>query len=59
MTTRIAATDEHPVSAVSLHVGQRHGLVVERQVRDRPAALKRDHDVKIIPYFYGPQAVLF
>jgi hypothetical protein len=47
MTARIAATDKHPVSAVSLHVGQRHGLVVERQVRDRPAALKRDHDVKV------------
>jgi hypothetical protein len=43
MTARIAATDEHSVSAVTSHVGQRHGLAVKQQVRDRPghAPLKR------------------
>ena len=43
MTARIAATDEHTVSTVSPHVGQRHGLVVKQKVRDCPghAASKR------------------
>jgi hypothetical protein len=43
MTARIAATDEHLVSAVTSHVGQRHGLVVELKVPvcPRHAALKR------------------
>ena len=36
MTARIAATDEHAVSTVTSHVGQRHGLVVEQKVRDCP-----------------------
>jgi hypothetical protein len=36
MTARIAATDKHSVSTVASHVGQRHGLVVEQKVRDRP-----------------------
>jgi hypothetical protein len=30
MTVRIAATDEHSVSTVASHVGQRHWLVVEQ-----------------------------
>ena len=44
ITVRIAAIDEHMFSAVTSHVGQTHGLVVEYKVRDRPghAALKRD-----------------
>jgi hypothetical protein len=33
---RMAAIDEHAVSTVTSHVGQRHGLVVKQQVRDRP-----------------------
>jgi uncharacterized low-complexity protein len=33
MAARIAATDEHSVSTVTSHVGQRHGLVVEQKVR--------------------------
>ena len=43
ITVRIAAIDEHMFSAVTSHVGQPHGLVVEYKVRDRPghAALKR------------------
>ena len=36
MTVRIAANDKHMFSAVSSHVGQRHGLVVEHKVRDCP-----------------------
>ena len=36
MTARIAATDEHPASTLASHVDQRHGLVVEQKVRDRP-----------------------
>jgi hypothetical protein len=34
MTVRIAATDEHSVSTVNTHVGQRQGLVVKQEVRD-------------------------
>jgi len=43
MTVRIAANHKHMFSAVASHVGERHGLVVEQKVRDRPghAALKR------------------
>src|SRR5216684_2085823 len=43
MTVGIAAIDEHVATPVRSHVGQRHGLVVEQKVRDRPghAALKR------------------
>jgi hypothetical protein len=36
MTARIAATDEQPASTVTSPVGQRHGLLVEQKVRDRP-----------------------
>jgi hypothetical protein len=36
MTDRIAAGDEHPVSTVASHVGERHWLIVKQQVRDRP-----------------------
>jgi hypothetical protein len=42
-TGRIAATDEHVVSAEAPHVRKRHRLVVKQEVWDRPwhAALKR------------------
>jgi len=36
ITVRIAANDKRMFSAVTSHVGQRHGLVVKQQVRDRP-----------------------
>jgi len=32
----IAALDEHIVSTETPHVAQRHGLVLEHKVRDRP-----------------------
>jgi len=35
-TVRIAATDEHAVSSESAHIRERHRLVVEQEVRDRP-----------------------
>jgi hypothetical protein len=35
-SARIAATDEHPISTVTSHVGQQQGLVVEQKVRDCP-----------------------
>ena len=39
----MTTTDEHSVSTLASHVGQRHGLIVKHQVRDRPghAASKR------------------
>jgi len=46
MTARIAATDEHSVSTVISHVGQRHWLVVKQEVRDRPW-----HAVMLVPNF--------
>jgi len=36
ITVRIPAIDEHVVSTKTPHVGQRHRLVVERKVWDRP-----------------------
>ena len=36
ITVRIAAIDEHVAPPVGSHVGQRHGLVMEQKVRDRP-----------------------
>jgi hypothetical protein len=36
ITVRIAANDKRMFSAVTSHVGQRHGLVVKHQVRDCP-----------------------
>ena len=33
---RIAAVDEHAGSPEASHIRERHGLVVKRQVRDRP-----------------------
>ncbi len=36
MTVRIVANDKHMFSAVTSHVGQRHGLIVKHQDRDRP-----------------------
>jgi hypothetical protein len=50
-TVRIAANDKHMFSAVTSHVGQRHGLVVKQKVRDCPghAALKRGRADKQIP----------
>src|SRR5882762_5744176 len=35
-TVRITAIDENMVSAVTSHVGQRHGLIVKQKVRDCP-----------------------
>jgi hypothetical protein len=32
----MTTTDEHSVSTLASHVGQRHGLIVKHQVRDRP-----------------------
>lgn len=58
MTVRIAANDKHMVSAVASHVGQRHGLIVKQQVRDRPghALLKRGRTARTIRYRLGPDA---
>src|SRR5882724_934929 len=39
MTVWIAANDKHRFSNVGPHVGQRHGLVVKYEVRDRPGHL--------------------
>jgi hypothetical protein len=36
ITVRIAANDKRMFSAVTSHIGQRHGLIVKQQVRDRP-----------------------
>ncbi len=43
MTVRIAAVDDHAGSPEASHIRERHELVVEYKVRDRPghAALKR------------------
>jgi len=51
VAVRIAANDKHMLSAVTSHVGQRNGLVVEDKVRVLPrhAALKRGRADKQIP----------
>ncbi|SRR5216684_5836197 len=36
MTAWIAAADEYVVTPVASHIGERHGLIVKHQVRDRP-----------------------